>query len=785
MSTRSHVRLVVLHVLVLSLLTALVGRLWYLQILSGDRIEQAAAETRSRDVLLPALRGEIYDSTGRPLVENEGRLVVSVSRSELSRLPDDGEAVLHRLADVLPGESYDSLSKQLRLCSTGVEQPCWNGSPYQPVPVADSVSPKIALQIMERKADFPGVFARPSAVRSYPSPGGADAAHVVGHLSPITQQQYEARKEKQKRLTPASLVGGDGLEATYEKYLRGTPGVENVVVDSKGRVTGTTRTTPPVPGSHLVTSINAMVQQDVEQAIKDAMERARNNGEPAEAAAGVVLDVRTGRVIAMASAPTFDPSVWVGGISQQQYARLSSEEANQPMINRATQGQYPVGSTFKPISLSAAVKAGFSLNGTYPCPGGYQVGNRVWHNYESRSYGMIDLHRSLVISCDTVYYRFAHLLWQRQGGEDQKSVGDTTEPIPHMAKEYGLAAKTGIDLPTESDGRIPDPGWKMEYWKETKDHYCKYAKEGYPDVAKDDPSRAKYLEKLATEQCKRGYVWRAGDAVNLSIGQGDMLATPLQLARAYAAIANGGTLYTPRIGKAIVRPDGTVVEKITPPKAGQVSVSNKVLRYIRKALADVPRSGTAAGTFAGFPLDRFPIAGKTGTAQAYGEEDTAWFASFAPADDPRYAVVVTVSQGGLGSSAAAPAVRDIYEGIFGVGKQKPALPDGPPDELPDVTNGISEPPRGNTKSPGTPADSPDTSGSTEVAAAPVQQAGPTLTPTATPVALPAMTSSYVSRVPRHRAVRRMRRPLPGTRPARPGVRSAQGSLEKLLGRRRR
>lgn len=683
MSTRSHLRLLVLHVLVISLLVTLTGRLWYLQILTGERFDRAAAETRTRDVHLPATRGEIYDSTGRSLVDNRSKLVVSVSRSELSRLPNDGEAVLHRLAELLPDASYDGLQKRLRLCSSGVEKPCWNGSPYQPIPVADDVPERTALQIMERKTAFPGVTARVQAVREYPSPGGAQTAHVLGRLAPITEKEYEQRKRNEKRLSASALVGRDGLEATYEQHLRGTPGAEDVVVDSQGRVTGTLSKTPPVPGSNLVTSINAKVQADVEAALQRSIERARGNGAPADAAAGVVLDVRTGRVIAMASQPSFDPSVWVGGISPEKYEQLRGDEANQPMVNRATQGEYPVGSTFKPVSLAAAVKAGWPLDGTYPCPGGYQVGNRTWTNYESTSYGTIDLHRSLVISCDTVFYRFAHLMWKRNGGATSNP--DRSEPIPQMAEGFGLHSETGIDLPSESAGRIPDPKWKHEYWKQSKAHYCKRAKKGYPDVAKDNPERAAYLEKLAREQCKRGNVWRASDAVNLSIGQGDMLATPLQLARAYAAIANGGTVYSPKIGKAIVDPDGSVVKKITPSEAGTVPVRDEVLSYIQDALADVPRSGTAAGVFGDFPLGKIPVAGKTGTAQAYGEEDTAWFASFAPADDPRFAVAVAVSQGGLGSEAAAPAVREIYEGIYGVGDRKAAFPNGaPPQELPSV-----------------------------------------------------------------------------------------------------
>lgn len=704
MSTRSHLRLVVLHVLVISLMATLAGRLWYLQVLTGDRYARAAEETRTQKVVTPALRGGIYDSSGRPLVTNRSDLVVTVSRSELLRRPDDGEAVLRRLAGVLPALSYEEIRRRIRLCSATADQPCWSGSPYQPIPVTDEVSKRAAVAIMERRVAFAGVFARVRPVRSYPSPKGVNAAHVVGHLGPITEQELKARRAEGERLTAAALVGKGGLEAAYEKYLHGTPGIKTVTVDSRGRVTGTESVSPPTPGSHLITSIDADVQRIVEKAVRGALERARANGRPANAAAGVVMDVRTGRILAMSSLPTFDPSVWVGGISQDTYDRLTSEQAGNPLLSRVTQGQYPVGSTFKPFSMAAAVKAGFPLYGSYPCPSSYTVGSRTFHNYGRLSYGSIDLHRSLVVSCDTVYYRFGHLLWQRQQGKK-----DPTEPIPHTAKQFGFASETGIDLPGESDGRIPEPEWKREFWRETKDYYCKHAEIGYSDVAADNLGRARYLTQLAREQCQRGYVWRPGDAVNLAIGQGDMLATPLQLVRAYAAIANGGTVYSPRIGKAIIRPDGRVVKRITPPTVRQVPVSDKVLNYIRDALADVPRSGTAASAFAGFPLDEIPVAGKTGTAQARGEEDTAWFASFAPAGDPRYAVVVMVSQGGLGAAAAAPAVREIYEGIYGVGAGKPVFPDGgPPTRLPRVTDtDAMAPPSGrNAASRGAPSATP-------------------------------------------------------------------------------
>ncbi len=699
MSRQSHTRLVILHVLVLSLFATLGGRLWFLQVMSGDKYVELAAANRVREIVTPAMRGQILTSTGRPLVRNRTELVISVERATLNELPNGGEKVLRRLGHVLD-MSYTEVTKQVRLCQPGVSRPCWPGSPYQPIPVTDDADPKVALQILERKEDFPGVVAQTQPVRAYPEPLGASAAHTVGYLQPASDKELKEREGLQVQFGGVTLVGRDGMEATYDKYLRGETGVKYVGVDSRGEITETLRRDPPKPGSHVVTSINARVQDALEKALRDTLEN--NASSEANSAAGVVLDVRTGRVVATASLPTYDPSVWVGGISQEKYERLTSKKANNPLLSRAVQGQYPVGSTFKPISLAAAVKAGFPLKDTYPCPSGYEVGGRVFHNYGNKSYGMIDLHRALVVSCDTIFYRLSHTMWKRQGGTKPKN--DPTEPIPHMAKAFGFDKETGIDLPHESSGRIPDPQWKREFWKATRDYNCKHAKTGYPEVAKEDPSRAKYLKKLAKGLCKRGYVWRAGDAVNLSIGQGDMLATPLQLARAYAAIANGGTLFSPRIGKAIVRPDGTLVKKITPPKAGKLPVDDRALRYIRDALADVPRKGTAAGTFAGFPLDKVPIAGKTGTAEKHGREDTSWFASFAPADNPRFATVVVVPQGGLGSQVAAPAVRDVWEAIYGVSdgkvhKKKAIFPNGsPPEKLPAITpDGIIHAPPGYQK----------------------------------------------------------------------------------------
>lgn len=698
MGVTSKVRLVILHVLVVSLLVSLGARLWYLQVMSGSSYARVAADNRQREVVVPAVRGQILDSVGRPLVDNRSALVVSVDPTTLDAQPDGGAAVLKRLAKTL-GTSYDKLRRQIRPCAKGVSRPCWPGSPYQPIPVDTHVGSRVALQILERKEEFPGISAQVQAVRRYPAPEEANAAQVLGYLQPVTQEELDKRKGLQKRYSGVDEVGRDGLEQTYDQNLRGVPGVRRMTVDSQGQITGTPSEQPAKPGDNLVTSLNAKVQAAAEKAIKSSVDKARSAGLPAKSAAAVVLDVRTGHVIALASYPTYDPSIWTGGISQKDYDRLLSGKGGQPLISRATAGQFAPGSTFKISSLDAAIKDGYDINGTYDCPGSFQVGNRAFHNFEGEAPGAMNLHRALVVSCDTIFYRFAYEEWQRDGGTDPKK--HPKDPMVKMARDFGFGKATGVDLPNEATGRIPDRQWKYDYWKATKDEDCKHAKSGYPDVEKTDPARAAYLKALSSENCKDGYVWRPGDAANFAIGQGDVLVTPLQLANAYASVANGGTIRAPRVGKALVRPDGTLVKNITAPKVGELPDPHNVLAYERSALADVTRSGTASGAFAGFPLDKIAVAGKTGTAEVYGKKDNSWFASFAPAKKPRFAVVAMVSDSGQGATYAAPAVKQIYDAIYGVrdgkiDKKKAAFPDGaPPEKLPEIgKDGTIAPPSG-------------------------------------------------------------------------------------------
>ncbi|GHE47668.1 penicillin-binding protein 2 [Streptosporangium violaceochromogenes] len=682
--TRTKSRLLVLQVLVVSLLALLAVRLWQVQVVRGAEFVAAATETRTRDVVVPAVRGQILDSAGRPLVRNRTRLVVSVDRTSLNRMRGNGKDVLQKLATVLNRRPAD-LRMRIRACGPGVTRPCWPGSPYQPIPIDDDVTTREALQILERQEEFPGVTAEVQAVREYP--GSTAAAQALGYLQPITQEELDRRDGFKAVFSGVDLVGRDGLEAVYDRALRGVPGLRRVQVDRLGKVIGVERQVPPTPGDTLITSIDAKVQAVTEKALAEAMKSAP----AADGAAGVVLDVRTGRVVALASAPTYDPTVWTGGISEVEYQRLLSGKAGKPLVSRAIKGEFAPGSTFKVSSVSAMLNDGYPLHGHYDCPGSYMVGSRAFSNFRGAGLGTLTLHTALVKSCDTIFYRAAYEQWLRDGGLRPR--GKTKEPMANMARAFGFGRPTGVDLPGESAGRIPDREWKKRIWEATKAENCRRAKTGYPEVARGSSSRAAFLKQLAYENCLEGYQWRPGDAANFSIGQGDVLVTPLQLAAAYAALVGDGRLRSPRLGWALVRPDGTMVKEIEVPVVGRLPLSPTERAYIKGALSQVPSDGTAAGAFAGFPMDKVKIGGKTGTAEVYGKADTSWFASFAPADKPRFVVVVMVSQGGMGGQTAAPAVRKIYEGIYGIAPQahspgrpvRAALPAGrPARELPMI-----------------------------------------------------------------------------------------------------
>ena len=661
---RSRLRLVVVQALVFSLFATLFVRLYYLQVVGGEDYQAKAADQSVRDIVVQPQRGLVVDDQGRPLVANRMSWVISVDRTLVGRLAaDEREPLLARVGEVV-GQDADEVERRLTDCGDpgSIEGTCWNGSPYQPVPVAADVDQAVALRVLEQPEDYPGVLAEQQSVRAYPRPFGVNLAHVVGYLSPITEAEFDRASEvDDQSLNGASSVGRAGVEKEYDAWLRGMPGYRRVAVDSMGRVLGDDSTIESEPGDTLVTSIDARVQSVVEKQLAERIATQRATVDPvtgrpyeADSGAAVVMEARTGRIVAMASQPTYDPDVWTGGISEAQLKRLYSTTAGTPLLSRATQGQFAPGSTWKPFMTAGALTNGYSEDSRLDCSSGFQVGNRVFKNYESGAYGSIGFAKALEVSCNTFFYRIGYDFWQRYGS-DVADV-EAQDPLVEEAQEFGFGSETGIDLPGEAPGRIADRKWKRSYFESQKDYYCGIADE--PQTA----DTSDFVYRFAREFCIEGYAYRAGDAVNFAIGQGDTIVTPLQLARAYGALANGGTLWEPRIGKAIVSPDGEVLRRIPTEKAAEVDVPRQAISLIDSALQDVSSVGTMAWKLGGFPLDDVTVRAKTGSAEVYGKQSTGWVASYTK----DYVVVMMISQGGTGSGSVGDGIRAIYEALYGI-----------------------------------------------------------------------------------------------------------------------
>ena len=666
---------------------ALLGRLFYLQVAAGPTYRDAALSIQSRDVVTPANRGFIVDSSGVPLALSKVALAVTVDRTKIDTLPDKGVAVLQNLVTLL-GLDFNDVWQRTRLCgelAKGERSGCWTGSRFQPIPITKSADPALALKIVERSDRYPGISATPVAIRSYPQTLGVTGSHVLGYVGPLTEEDLAGGNGRS--YFRSESIGKTGLEIKYDEYLRGVPGIKTFIVNRKEAVTSTSQNTKAIAGNHLVTSLDVRLQAASEKALAEAVRRARSSGYRADGGAAVVLDVRNGQVLALASYPSFDPNAFERGLSVAEANALYSESNGVPALNRALQGLYASGSTFKAVSVIAAKAAGYDLNKSYACPSEVQVGNRAFQNFESKAQGTISMKKAIAVSCDTIWYQIAYDEWVRDGGLRPKS--NPNDYFFNAAKSFQMGVKTGVDLPSESAGRLANREWKKSWYAQNKDFYCNYKERA------TKAQQTAFLLQLARENCVDGDKVRAGDAVNFSIGQGDTVITPIKLAQMYAAIANGGTIWQPTVAKAILNQQGKVIKKFEPKKLGEISADAETIAFLHDALHEVTLSGTSAGVFASFPV---PTSGKTGTAQVFGKNsngslkaDTSWYASFAPAKNPRYAVVMMVSQGGFGASTSGVGVRQIYETLFGVQGNvvKPELalfPKGkPPVKLPRIS----------------------------------------------------------------------------------------------------
>ena len=687
MNQRVRLSLLVVQIFVLTLMIALIGRLFYLQVAAAPRYKDAALSIQSRDVINPAVRGLIVDSSGIPMALNRVGLAITVDRITLDKQPDKGARVLLNVSTLL-GLSYTDVYRATRLCGElpkNDKAGCWTGSRYQPIPITKEADPEIALQIVERTSEYPGIGAAPVALRNYPGYAGVNAAHELGYVGPVTEEDLSGANGRS--YYRSETIGKTGLEFQYDSFLRGTPGIRTVIVDRKESITRESQNTQPIGGNHLVTSLDVRLQAGVERALADAIGRARASGYPGDSGAAVVMDIRNGQILAMASYPTYDPNSWEKGLSVKDAKALFSEKNNVPALSRPLQGLFAPASTFKAVSLVAAANAGYNLNAIYDCPSQTQIGTRAFQNFDSKALGRMNMKKAMAVSCDTIWYQIAYDEWVRDGGLKPKS--NPNDYFFKAAEGFQVNKKTGIDMPSESTGRLANREWRKDWYDQNKDFYC-----NYKDRAKKSQLTT-FLIELARENCLDGDKIRAGDAVNFSIGQGDTVITPLKLTQMYAALGNGGKILRPSIAKAVISTDGKIIKKIQPKQLGTLPATPATLKLLEASMREVVTAGTATGAFAGFPV---AISGKTGTAQVFGRNangslkaDTSWFASYGPTENPRYAVVMMVSQGGFGASVSGVGVRKIYETLFGVtgsriDPAKAIFPDGkPPVKLPKIS----------------------------------------------------------------------------------------------------
>ncbi len=677
-------RLTVILVLVVSMVLTLAVRLYYVQVLDPNKPVQTAGRLHDATIVVPAPRGQIIDARGRVLVDNTSARMLTVDRETLQARPDHGLAVLTRLARLL-GTTAARLAREITPCSPRVPAPCWTGEPFQPVPVAMNASTALALAVSEHREQFAGVALSTVTLPDYP--GGSLAAHVLGYTGEVTA----ADKKADPALTDADTVGRSGLQAEYDSALRGIDGRQIVRLTPQGTVAGQGADVPAAQGDTLVTSIDARVQRLAETSLAQQIADSRAKGKRATSGAVVVMDPNTGRVIASASYPTYDPQQFIGGISRADYAALTAPSANAPLLGRATAGQYAPGSTFKLITASSLLTHHeISLDGSYPCPGSLSIDGRVKTNYDSEAFGFpLSLRDALGYSCDTFFY--APAAAEYYADQARAAAGQRpTEYLQQTAAAFGVGRAPGIDLPAaeQAPGSYADRESRLDRWRANRTQYCQDARGGFPH--EPDPAQRTYLTALAAENCTDGWRYRAGDNADMAIGQGETTLSPLQLAIAYSALVNGGRIWAPTLGWAVVDATGHVVKKIKPTVRDTVPVSPSDLDYIANSLA-FSRGWAVSGAFAYLQSPyRNQLGGKTGTAEVFGHQDTSWLTTWGPTSTvhghvrARFVVVGMVEQAGTGATAAGPMLKRIWDGLLGA--DGPAVIPGsrPATRLPTV-----------------------------------------------------------------------------------------------------
>ncbi len=618
---------------------AIVFRLWFLEVLSGETYLKEANANRVREVKIPAPRGDILDRAGRVLVDNKTVLSLQVEPSQLPRMTEPRNRELRKVAAVA-GMSYARVKEEMTAqmaASLGLEPDRYerrvrNGRiepPSVPVTLKQDIPFDRVAYLRERQDEFPGVSASQQFVRDYPRE--TLGAHLFGYVAEIGPDQLT--EPAYDGLEPGDRIGATGLELQYDPILRGRNGAIRVQVDAQGEPRGSELSRiEPEPGDNLKLTLDAKVQAAGESALA-------GTGLPG---AFVAMDANDGSILAMGSAPTFEPSVFTPPVEQDQVQALTDAEED-PLLDRATQSAYPTGSTFKAVTGSAALEAGLvTPEHTFSDTGSFEWAGREWINAGRAANGVVDMVSALRVSSDVFFYDLGIK------ADDVYEAGDGLV-IQDWAKQLGFGSPTGIDLPAEGAGLVPTPEWRNKL----------FAEAGEPGSC---GGKARLFEPGCYETDRP---WSVGDMMNLSVGQGDLQATPLQLATAYAAIANGGEVVRPHLGMEAEDASGAQTQAFEPAPRRQVELDETTRATIMEGLreAAMEPGGTSYPTFGGYPVE---IAGKTGTAEKTDQEDQSWYAAVAPADDPEYVVAVTVERGGWGASTAAPAACRILNALLEV-----------------------------------------------------------------------------------------------------------------------
>ena len=636
LSPRIAFRIGILGALALAAFGILFLRLWSLQVLSSERYLEAAQNNQVRTLPLEAPRGAILDRKGHPLVRNKPGTAVRIWVADLPRKRRYQE--LRLLSNVLSVPLTEVVA-QLRRHQ--------KRDPLTPVTIKENVPEDEVMFILERRSKFPGVFVDDTSLRDYPQ--GILASQLLGHVGEVEENQlddYDGVRAGEK-------VGQSGVEAAFDRYLRGQMGSAQLRVDSLGRPTSDIeQTQPETAGLSIRLTLDASLQRAAEHALVYGIDQAiQNENWAANGGAIVALDPRDGAILALASNPEYDPALYSDARNPKALApllkRSVAADANFPALNRAIEGVYPPGSTFKPVTALAAMQEGllspYALRSCDPSYTVYKenttIVDRVFKNWNyPAGGGAMSLPTAIAASCDTYFYALGH--------EFYKLPEDRGQPLQKWARLFGFGQPSGVDVGPENEGLLPTIKWRRET----------YTKEAFPDTWQ--------LERL----------WKPGDSIQLAIGQKDLLVTPLQMARFYGMIANNGRLVTPHLLQQVEQGDPkspVVLRRHVPAPPRRVGVSESALYAVRQGLYEATHKsyGTSVGVFGAF---RIPVAGKTGTAEKWSERDQryidqSWWCGYGPADNAELVVCAVIENGGFGAEAAAPAALKVFEKYFKTG----------------------------------------------------------------------------------------------------------------------